>query len=64
MIEWNAAAGLAVHEAIRPRSSGEVVDTHVFAQPRQRTWDYERMRRAVSGETDEKTEDTKVLQNK
>lgn len=64
MFGWNAGAGVAVQEAIRPRNSGEVVDTHVFAQPRNRVLDYEQMRRAVTGEKEKASQEKVPLEEK
>lgn len=46
----------AVIEALRPRSSGRVVNVHVISMRREPTPDYDKMRRAVQGvETDDRS---------
>ncbi len=46
-----SSADAAVLEVLRPRSSGRALDAHVVRQVKEPVPDYERMRKAIQGDS-------------
>jgi hypothetical protein len=50
----NISAATKIYDSLRPRSEGEVVNTHVIPQQKELTPDFEAMRQLIAGIDDKR----------